>query len=77
MKNKRKAISIEGKEIDLNKLRRYSGWKGERDIITIFSEDGEEILAQVNVNTLINCWIEKEEEDYLEVTKQKNKKCSN
>ena len=71
MKKKRIGRSIEGKEIDLNKLRRYSGWKGERDIITIFSEDGEEILAQVNVNILIDCWIEKEEEAYLESIKNK------
>jgi len=64
------AQSIYGEEIDLDKLIVMSGWKGEGDKITIFSKDGNEILAIVPVDMLITCWIEKEEQDYNEAHKE-------
>ena len=66
----RKASLINGDIVDLDELKRHSGWKGENDEITIISEKGDKFLTKVNVSTLINVWIEKEEQDYEDAKKR-------
>lgn len=58
-------ISIEGEKIDLDEIRKYSNWMTRKDgKVALLSKDGERIIAVISMSTLINCWIEKEEEHY-------------
>ena len=66
----RKATLMNGDEVDLNELERYSGWKGENDEVTIISEKGDKLLTTINVSTLITCWIERENMDYEDYMKK-------
>ena len=77
MKNKKRiGTSIMGTEIDFDKLDKMSGWMANQDKVNIISEDGNEYLAIIPVDTLITCWIEVEKnayEDYLSSLKHKQK----
>ena len=58
--------SIEGETIDLDAIQEHSGWKAYGDKVQLISKDGKSFAATVGVDTLITCWIEKEEEAYKE-----------
>ena len=69
MVKKQYAQSMEGEDIDLDEIMKMSGWKAFQDNVQIISEKGDRILATVKVDTLITCWIEKEQEAYDETYK--------
>lgn len=62
-----KATLMNGEEVDLDKLRNYLGWIGEEDEITILGNKGVPI-TKIKVHTLIDVWIEKEREDFINAT---------
>ncbi len=66
----KKATSIDGKEFDLDKLGSFDYWTAEDAVITLWNINQERIV-DVNVSTLISCWIEKEKQDYNDVFVEK------
>jgi len=61
----KKAITIEGREFDLERLNDFESWDAREDIVTLWDKNERKII-DVRVATLIGCWIEKEKNDWEE-----------
>lgn len=62
------ATLITGEEVELEKLRDYDRHFVNRHNVNFYNEE-DELITTVPLSTLINCWIDKEEEDFREAMK--------